>query len=238
MKPYILSPDKTPMENLWDCVNYVCRSLLNRKRLIIKPDERDELLWEYKILTFVKFKNRVLRGEYDRNYALWQNAFYCAWGCWHQVWSPTKRHIINKINTVSCDDPLNIQSDSNIEAGSTRIDIIDDSLSNKLNYRHTYNDNDVRHEKLNIPDQRDAAYELYVEECYDLGIEPVDMTSYVLQNGGKLEWANTSRTYKEYRNELERERLKKKRESSKKWYNKNKSDPEFLKHRQEIKKRL
>ena len=111
------------------------------------------------------------------------------------------------------------------------------SLSNKLNYRHKYNDSTVRHEQLNIPDQRDAAYELYIEECYDLGVTPVDMETYVVRNGGKLEWADTKRTYQDYRNEITREKRAQKREWYKMYYDKRKDDPEYKERRRKSRQR-
>lgn len=225
------------MENLWDCIEYCCKSILRCKKLLITSEERDDLLIDWKIRSFIRFKNRVLSGNYDRNYPLWKNVFYCCWGTWTNTWIPAKRNIINKINTVSADEPLQIQSDCSEHEGFARIDIMSNSLSNKLNYRHKYNDSTVRHEQLNIPDQRDAAYELYIEECYDLGVTPVDMETYVVRNGGKLEWADTKRTYQDYRNEITREKRAQKREWYKMYYDKRKDDPEYKERRRKSRQR-
>jgi len=84
------------------------------------------------------------------------------------------------------------------------VDMMPQDLSTQLNYKHEYNDHHARSSLLNIPDQRDAAYELYVEDCYDLGIEPVDLETFVVRNDGIKEWADPKRTYKDYTNELKR----------------------------------
>ena len=128
MKPYMLSPAKTPMENLWDCIDYCCRSILKRKKLLITSEERDEILADWEIRSFVRFKNRVLSKEYDHNFALWQNVFYCCWGTWTNTWRPAKRHIINKINTVSIDEPLQIQSDCSGHEGRHLPDLYADAI--------------------------------------------------------------------------------------------------------------
>ena len=258
MKPYIISPDMSPLEALWDCIDYCCKCILKNKKLVITSEEREELLWDWKIRSFIRFKNRVLTGNYDRNYPLVNNVWYCAWGCWTNTWRPYKRHIIRKINTVSIDEPLQIQSDCSSAEGSARIDMYANDLSNKLNYRHDYNDSTVRHEQLIIPEQRDNAYELYIEECYDLGVTPVDMETYVVRNGGKLEWADPNRTYQDYRNEITREkraknrkprepkqpdpeaierRRKRKCEEQRRRYARLKNDPEYMQHRRELQRR-
>ena len=236
MRPYVLSADKSPMENLWDCIDYCCRSILRCKKLLITSEEKDDLMMDWKIRSFIRFKNRVLSGNYDRNYPLWKNVFYCCWGTWTNTWRPAKRNIINKINTVSADEPLQIQSDCSEHEGFARIDMYANDLSNKLNYRHDYNDSTVRHEQLIIPEQRDNAYELYLEECYDLGVTPVDMETYVVRNGGKIEWADPNRTYQDYRNEITREKRAKKRASSKRCYDKHKDDPEYKEHRKQLRR--
>lgn len=227
MKPYILSPDKTPMENLWDCIEYCCKSMLKQKKLRLKHDERDELLIEWAIRAFIAFKRRVITGNYDRNYALWQNVFYCCWGTWVRSWIPAKRVIVNKINTVSLDERLIIPSSVMENEGSTRVEMVSDSIENKLNYEHKYNPREQRHDKLNIPEQRDNAYDLYLEECYDLGVTPVDMETYVVRNGGKPEWADPNRTYRDYINEHNREHRTKRRAWGKQWYERHKHDDRY-----------
>lgn len=192
------------MQNLWDCIDYCCRSILKNKKLLLTSEERDEILADWAVNAFIRFRQRVLNGNYDRSYALWQNVFYCCWGTWSSVWRPAKRQIINKINTTSLDNQMQVMSEHSSDAGSAMVDMMPQDLSTQLNYKHDYNDCHARHELLNIPDQRDAAYELYVEDCYDLGIEPVDLETFVVRNGGIKEWADPKRTYKDYTNELKR----------------------------------
>lgn len=237
MKPYLLSPNKTPMENLWDCIDYCCRSILKRKKLLIKSEERDEILADWAVRACIRFKQRVLNGNYDRNYALWQNVFYCCWGTWSVIWIPAKRQIINKITTTSLDNPLQVMSDCSVEDADAYGVLLPDNLSTKLNYKHKYNDLEARHSNIAIPEQRDVAYSMYLEECYDLGVTPVDLTTYVIRNGGKPEWADPKRTVQDYHNEVCKEYRERKRVLNKQWYDTHKEDPEYQEKRRKSRKR-
>lgn len=236
MKPYLLSPDKQPMENLWDCIDYCCRSILKNKKLLLTSEERDEILGDWSVRAFIRFRQRVLNGNYDRSYALWQNVFYSCWGTWSAVWRPTKRQIINKINTTSLDTPVKLVSDCSAEDASAYNELLPNNLSTKLNYKHDYNDLEARHGNLAIPEQRDVAYDMYLEECYDLCVTPVDLETYVIRNGGKPEWADPKRTFQDYHKEVNKEYRERKRMLNKQWYDSHKEDPAYQEKRRKSRK--
>lgn len=190
MKPYILRSDCTPMENLWGCIAYCCRCIYGKRRIKLTAEEADELLQDYMVSTFIRFKMRVCDGEYDRNYALWQNVFYCAWGCWSKTWQPHSRRIKQYINLFKVD-------------GCDGFDVPNTS-GHKLNYRCKNDGHDYKELDLEYPMDRELSYNEYVGECEAIGVEPVSMLDYVLNNGGKAEWLEPGYTE---RKRKERSRL-------------------------------
>ena len=183
------------MENLWTGILMASEYTIAERRLHLTNDEYNELRTELMIRTFLRFKNYVLTERYDRNWPIWNGICYAAYGSFRAAWLIVSRHIREKLSTSSIDIPA---IDSSSEPISS---LIPGGSLPQLNYK---NGKPPKGGKLRTPDGFAYEYDLYLEECYDLGIDPVSREDFAVRNGGTKEMANPARTYQEYRNELSR----------------------------------
>lgn len=195
---FILRPDLTPMENLWEAIRKATECLIASKHLRITDDEYHELKYNLMVSTFFRFKRRVLAGLYRREYPLFTNVYGCCWGCWSHNWRRISMDIKRRINQVSLD------RDYGDEPGTTPYEIIPDTPERKLNYRRQHVDPDE--DKLFLPTSRDQAYDRYCETCYELGIEALSLPDFVEANGGRRHWADPD--WSDYKWKLESARDK------------------------------
>lgn len=197
-----LRSDRTPMENLWICVQQASEAMIASKHLSLTDDEYSDLLYDLMTCTFIRFKGRVLRGQYNRKYPLFTNVYGCAWGCWSPTWYRHSRDIKRRINTTSLDKQLAGKSINMYEA-------LPDENQYKLCSSYKYEEIE---ECLNLPNQRDRAYCKYLEDCYEFGVEPMSLEDFVVNNGGKKEWASPDWTEQDSKNEQAREKRRLARE--------------------------
>lgn len=79
-KGALLLPELSPMENLWRLIDMTASVWLNWAKLYAEhKDDMEELEQQTRLVIFVEFRRRVLKGEYNHSFNLWQNLRSVAW---------------------------------------------------------------------------------------------------------------------------------------------------------------
>lgn len=106
---YRLSPDRTPMENLWGCIRQAVEVYYRSVPYSVRMtrDELDEFFGDLYVRVFVRFRSLVWRGKYKRQYTLWNNIWGCVWSVWQDTLDYYYNIIRHKIDG-QCDYMHNI----------------------------------------------------------------------------------------------------------------------------------
>lgn len=100
-----LLPELSPMENLWRLINMTASVWLCWANLYAyQKEDMEELEQQTRLTIFIEFRRRVLKGEYNRDFNLWQNLRSVAWSKFsHSIVEPWIARIRQR----------NIESDGN-----------------------------------------------------------------------------------------------------------------------------
>lgn len=204
---YKLDPNKSPMQNLWDLI-YAQTSIWLNKYHVWSYDKSDieALEQDLRMAIFIKFRQKVWDGEYDRRYSLYLQVRSVAWSvCSHCIKSFLK-DIEQRNNNISAD--LFVQSGDEED-----IRIVDTLTENDIGkYYSEYErrrEADSRRKRarreaaarevdplkrrmreslfrrfgeLNNPQIRRNAYDDYLGECAIYGIEPITFDEFLRRN--------------------------------------------------------
>lgn len=200
-----LDPAKSPMENLWDLI-YAQTSIWLNKYQVWSYDKSDieALEQDLRMAIFIKFRQRVCDGEYDRRYSLYLNVRSVAWSVCSHCIKLFLKDIEQRNNCISSD--LFIQGcdgeDMRIVDTLTENDIgkyystcerkRDYDNKRKYDRRHSKDPDPIRQRRrdamlryfnrIKNPQYRQNAYDDYLGECEFFGIRPLDYQSFVRQN--------------------------------------------------------
>lgn len=202
-----LDPGKSPMENLWDLINAQTSIWLNKYHVwSYDKSDIEALEQDMRMAVFIKFRQRVWDGEYDRRYSLYLNVRSVAWSVCSNCIRFFTRDIEQRNNCISSD--LFIQGgdeeDSRIVDTLTENDIgryyspierrrVSDNKRKRARREAAARESDPlkrrireslfrRFSELNNPQIRRNAYDDYLGECEFFGIEALDYQSFVRQN--------------------------------------------------------
>lgn len=204
---FLLDPNKTPMQNLWDLI-YAQTSIWLNKYQVWSYDKSDieALEQDLRMTIFIKFRQKVWDGEYDRRYSIYLQVRSVAWSVCGNCIKLFMKNIEQRNNNISSD--LFVQSgdeeDIRIVDTLTENDIGKyyseyerrreaDSRRKRARREAAAKESDplkrrIREslfrrfgEKSNSQIRRNA-YDDYLDECEFFGITPLDYESFVRQN--------------------------------------------------------
>lgn len=203
---YKLDPNKTPMQNLWDLI-YAQTSIWLNKYHVWSYDKSDieALEQDLRMVIFIKFRQKVWDGEYDRRYSIYLQVRSVAWSVCSHCIKLFMKDIEQRNNCISSD--LFIQcgdeGDMRIVDTLTENDIAkyystserkrDYDNKRKYDRRHSIDQDPIKQKRrdamlryfnrIKNPQYRQNAYDDYLGECEFFGITtPLDYASFVRQN--------------------------------------------------------
>ena len=202
-----LDPNKTPMQNLWDLI-YAQTSIWLNKYNVWSYDKSDieALEQDLRMTIYIKFRQKVWDGEFNRNYSLYLNLRSVAWSVCGNCIKLFMKDIEQRNNNISAD--LFVQG---LDDEDTRI--VDTLTENDIGkYYSEYERRRVSDSKRRM-ERREAAakesdplkrrireslfrrfgeksnsqirhnaYDDYLGECEFFGIRPLDYQSFVRTN--------------------------------------------------------
>lgn len=202
-----LDPNKSPLENLSDLI-YVQTSVWLNKYHVWSYDKSDieALEQDLRMAIFIKFRQRVWDGEYDRRYSLYLNLRSIAWSVCSNCIRLFVKDIEQRNNNISAD--LYVQGledeDTRIVDTLTENDIgkyyseyerrrVSDSKRRMARRDAAAKESDPlkrrmreslfrRFGELNNPQIRRNAYDDYLGECAIYGIEPITFEEFLRRN--------------------------------------------------------
>lgn len=182
-----LLPELSPMENLWRLIDMTASVWLNWYRVYsVHKEWMEELEQQTRLVIFVEFRRRVLKGEYNRKYCLWQNLRSCVWSKFqHSIVNPWLERIRQLQNEVDGNEIVGDSNHSNntlygmIAAGSTPT-FFTEAEWHKQRPLDSYKSDWNRHKALKV--MIDDAYMQYEELCDEQGVEPIDFRDWLEDN--------------------------------------------------------
>lgn len=186
-KGVLLRPELSPMENLWRLIDMTASVWLNWAKLYAEhKEDMEELEQQARLVIFVEFRRRVLKGEYNRSFNLWQNLRSVAWSKFsHSIVEPWLECI--KIRQQELDGN-EVISDKD-HGGATLYSLIADGSTPRF---HTDSDSkktrDVDSYKTYWNKHKayvvlvDDEYMQYVELCDENKVKPMEFRPWLESN--------------------------------------------------------
>ena len=237
-----LDPALTPMQNCWRYVDLQVSVWLNKyKAFAYTEDRMIDLEQSCRVAVFCELKRRVRKGLYDRKWNFWYNVRSCAWSCIQRIikqWLDDDAVHMNEVDGTALisDEPSDHSSMTFFDMVATesvpRLVTSSEFKPQRIDWR----DAKTPGGKLrSMHDQSEDDYSRYLEDCAELGIQPVDKVQFVVKSytGEELDMLATYAPYAKYKRQklwLDKARAKpgwKERQSS---YN----HTYYMAHRDEI----
>ena len=201
----LLDPELSPRENLWAMIHKVtCIWLTKAHVYATAKEDMDDLEAEVRMATYYRLQYLVRTKKYRREYSMWVN---CTRACWSicnahiQRWfnriHEKNKHLCGDMAVDGTDVPLF----DLISFCPTLVTSSENWSAQKMRWQdaqHPYK----RWKKIN--EMADEEYMEYAESCFDLGVQPVDKVTFVLENYTEeerkvmTEEPTNSRTYRNY----------------------------------------
>lgn len=211
----LLDPDLTPSQNLWNTIHKVTCIWLTKAHVYANnKEDMDDLEAEVRMATYYRLQYLVRTKQYNRQFSWWVN---CTRACWSICNSHIQRWF-NRIHEKSkhmCGDMAIEGTDvplfELISFNPTLITSSENWSAQKLKWQ----DAQRPYEKwVKINQCADDEYMEYTESCSELGIDPVDKVTFILENYSEeerkimSEEPKQNRTYRNYfRNWLAKKKL-------------------------------
>lgn len=184
-KRELLDPSKTPRENLWDfCYKVTCVWLNKARVWAYSEQDMSELESETRMATYLRLRYLVRTRQYQRKYSFWVNCTRACYSVYNACITAWLRRLKPREMEV-CGDDLVGSSDNS----ATFFDMIsfapiwltdsDYPSRQRMPWDAAVRPYD-RWRKLN--DTVDDDYLEYTESCSELGVDPVDKVTFVLEN--------------------------------------------------------
>lgn len=178
-----LDPELTPTQNLWAVIHKVTCIWLTKSHVYATAQEdMDDLEAEVRMATYYRLQYLVRTKQYQRKYSFWVN-------CTRACWSICNAHIQRWFNRI--------HEKSKQMCGDMAIEGTDVPLFELLSFNPTlvtssecwsaqkmrWQDAQRPYEKWKkLNEHVEDEYLEYTESCLELGVEPVDKVSFVLEN--------------------------------------------------------
>ena len=118
-KRFVLDPNLSAMENLWNGCQKACHVILAKKRLRLTGEERDELMVEFTSTAVASFiVNKVRNHGYCRDVDFYANCYSCALSVSgnSRVIDKYLKDIKKRLNTTSTSLQVGLDEDSTVES--------------------------------------------------------------------------------------------------------------------------
>lgn len=179
----LLDPNLTPSQNLWNTIHKVtCIWLTKAHVYATTKEDMDDLEAEVRMATYYRLQYLVRTRQYQRKFSFWVN---CTRACWSICNSHIQRWF-NRIHEKSkhmCGDMAVDGTDvplfDLISFNPTLVTSSENWSAQKLKWQDAQRPYE-RWRKLN--ETVEDEYLLYTESCLDLGVDPVDKVTFVLEN--------------------------------------------------------
>lgn len=204
-KKVMLLPGLSPMENLWRIIDMQVSVWLNWYKVFsISKEMMEELEQTARVVVFVEFRRRVLKGEYDHTRDLWMNLRSVCWSkmC-HAILEPWFNRVKQLDNAVNGDEIVgDTEHSTNTRFGqmashqASRL-VTDDDTNPKDSRTLTapldsYKGFALKARAVNA--RIDDQYLRYLELCDENGIQPIDKESWITDNISQ-EWQEIRTIY-------------------------------------------
>ena len=179
----LLDPELSPRENLWAMIHKVaCIWLTKAHVYATTKEDMDDLEAEVRMATYYRLQYLVRTKQYQRKYSFWVNAT-------RACWSICNAHIQRWFNRIH-------EKNKHL-CGDLAVDGNDVTLFDMLSFNPTlmtssenWSAQKVRWQDAQRPYERwrklnatvDDEYSRYFEDCIELGVDPVDKVTFVLEN--------------------------------------------------------
>lgn len=178
-----LDPELTPRENLWAMIHKVTCIWLTKSHVYATTQEdMDDLEAEVRMATYYRLQYLVRTGQYKRKYSLWVNATRACWSICHEH----IRRWFNRINVKSkhmCGDMAVEGTDVTlfelISFNPTLVTSSERWSAQKMRWQDAQRPYE-RWKKAN--ECAEEEYLEYTESCIELGVDPVDKITFILEN--------------------------------------------------------
>lgn len=196
----LLSPDKTPMENLWWLIDICCGVWLAKYRVYAYSREAvEELEQELRMRTFLRFRDHVWRKTYRTDLSLYLNVRSAAWGvCSNVIKLWRDKNILAPSLTLDIDRPIDNPnrgpSDAAMTLGETFAShlvpklwtVSDGKLQSayKQGKRHSLDEvsrgaKDYHQVWTAITEEQ---YDYYLQSCDEYGLAPLSHDDFIAKN--------------------------------------------------------
>ena len=118
-KRFVLDPNLSAMENLWNGCQKACHVILAKKRLRLTSEERDELIVAFTSDAVASFMaNKIRHHGYCHDVDFYANCYSCALSVSgnHRVVDKYLKDIKKRLNTTSTSLQVGLDEESTVEA--------------------------------------------------------------------------------------------------------------------------
>jgi hypothetical protein len=218
-----LDPALTPMENCWRIIDMQVSVWLNKYRMFAFSEDRMvDLEQMCRVAVYQELVRYVVEKVYNKRYNFWCNVRSCAWSVIPRTIK--KWHDQDVIHANELDGNSVVNDDPASHSHETFFDMISTESVPKFrtNAEYTTKITDWRNAVRKCDQQRilnesiEDDYGKYCEDCAELGVEPIDKVTFVLNS------------YSEEEHELMQYVPEKRTMYNRKYVDKIKSDPARL----------
>lgn len=183
-----LLPELSPMENLWRLIDMTAAVWLNWAKLYAEhKSDMEELEQQTRLVIFVEFRRRVLKGEYNYSFNLWQNLRSVAWSKFsHSIVEPwldrirLRQQEVDGNDILSDDDHGTNTLFSLIADGSTSRFITESDSAKPPKPLDSYKTYWNKHKAYML--LVDDDYMKYIELCDENRVTPMEFREWLKSN--------------------------------------------------------
>ena len=219
-----LDPALTPMENCWRIIDMQVSVWLNKYKMFAYSEDRMvDLEQMCRVAVYQELVRYVVEKVYNKRYNFWCNVRSCAWSVIPRTIKKWREQDI--IHTNELDGNAVVNDDPASHSHETFFDMIPTESVPKLvtDGEKTYyrildwKEGSTQAARTSLLNKHCATdYDKYLEECEELGVEPVDKVTFVCRSYTPEE----QKLIKDYK-------PPKLYASQYKWITKKRQDPEF-----------
>lgn len=176
-----LTPELTPMENCWRIVRLQALIWLAKYRVwSTQQADLEELIQDAQIAIYNELKRRVRLNQVDRSLSFWHLVRSCAFAV---IGSHVVRVWQNKVNRRS-----DIEDATEIYKSTTSGVKFRTDSDDRPNLADSWDPKARKCTKVMVAKRVvEEAYDKYVEDCIEFGVDSMDKTEWILSNYGDTE---------------------------------------------------
>lgn len=177
-KTVLLKPELSPIENCWRVVRLQALIWLAKYRVwSAQQSDLEELIQDAQIAVYNELKRRVRLGQYDRSRSFWINVRSCALAV---IGSHVVRVWKNKVDRRSAIEDATEVYKSTTSGVKFRTDSDD-----RPDLADSWDPKARKCSKVMVARRVvEDAYDKYVEDCIEFGVDRMDKVEWILSNYG------------------------------------------------------